>query len=161
MEQVTPEYVARQKVLLSCVDLEVAVSLIYREFMRLFPAERDFWEQLAREEEDHARLYLAGDLLRVTGELSGVKFPPAAFISRTLAFTEQIRDQLLNRSMSLQEALEIALKLEQTVAESIIFELPDTMNPVIANLRRIINETEAHVDRIERFRLEKGFVLPG
>ena len=88
MEQITPEYVARQKILLDCVDLEIAVSLIYREFIRLFPAESDFWMQLSLEEEDHARLYLAADLLQVTGEYAGIRFPPAAYVTKALSFTE-------------------------------------------------------------------------
>ena len=161
MEQITPEYFARQKILLECIDLEIAVSLIYREFSRLFPSEGDFWMQLALEEEDHARLYLAADMLQVTGEYAGVRFPPAAFITKTLEFTEQIKDQLRKRTFSLNEALDVALKLEKTVAESIIFELPESSDPVIANLRKIINDTEAHIDRIERFRMDKGFSLPG
>lgn len=161
MEQITPEYVARQQVLLACIDLEIAVSLIYREFSRLFTPESDFWMQLALEEEDHARLYLAADMLQVTGEYAAVRFPPAAFIMKTLEFTEQIKDQLRKRAYSLNEALDVALKLEKTVAESIVFELPESSDPVIANLRKIINDTEAHIDRIERFRMEKGFSLPG
>jgi len=161
MEQISPEYVARQKTLLECIDLEIAVSLIYREFARLFPTDSDFWIQLALEEEDHARLYLAADMLQLTGEYAAVRFPPAAFITKTLEFTEQIKDQLRNRAFSLNEALDIALKLEKTVAESIVFELPESSDPVIANLRKIISDTEAHVDRIERFRIEKGFSLPG
>jgi len=161
MEQITPEYVARQKILLECVDLEIAVSLIYREFTRLFPAARDFWMQLAREEEDHARLYLAADLLQVTGKYAWIRFPPAAYITKTLAFTEQIKDQLGRRAFSLNDALDIALKLEKTVSESMVFELPESSDPVIANLRKIISDTEVHIDRIERFRIEKGFSLPG
>ena len=161
MEQITPEYVARQKILLDCVDLEIAVSLIYREFTRLFPAESDFWMQLSLEEEDHARLYLAADLLQVTGEYAGIRFPPAAYITKTLAFTEQIKDQLRKRSFSLHDALDIALKLEKTVAESIVFDLPVSGDPVVVNLRKIISDTEAHIDRIARFMMEKGYSLPG
>ena len=161
MEQISPEFVARQKILLDCVDLEIAVSLIYREFTRLFPAESDFWMQLSLEEEDHARMYLAADLLQVTGAYAGIRFPPAAYVAKTLAFTEQIKDQLRKRSFSLHDALDIALKLEKTVAESIVFELPESGDPVISNLRKIISDTEAHIDRIDRFMIEKGYSLPG
>jgi len=159
MENLSPAYFEKQKILMNCVDLEVAVSLIYKAFMMMFPPERDFWGQLAHEEEDHARLYLAGDILQVTGIYAGIRFPPAAFITKTLEFTEQIREQILNHPVTLQEALDMALKLEKTVAESIVFDLPDNSNPVIANLRRIITETESHVDRIERFMIDKGFSL--
>jgi hypothetical protein len=161
MEQITPEYVARQKILLDCVDLEIAVSLIYREFMRMFPAESEFWMQLSLEEEDHARLYLAADLLQVTGEYPGIRFPPAAYVTKTLAFTEQIKDQLRKCPLSLHDALDIALNLEKTVAESMVFELPESGDPVIINLRKIISDTEAHIDRIDRFKLERGYSLPG
>ncbi len=117
--------------------------------------------QLSLEEEDHARLYLAADLLQVTGEYAGIRFPPAAYITKTLAFTEQIKDQVRKCPFSLHDALDIALKLEKTVAESIVFELPESSDPVIANLRKIISDTEAHIDRISRFMLEKGYILPG
>ena len=56
---------------------------------------------------------------------------------------------------------DIALKLEKTVAESMVFELPESGDPVIINLRKIISDTEAHIDRIDRFKLEKGYSLPG
>lgn len=157
MENLSPAYLEKQKILMSCVDLEVAVSLIYKAFMMMFPTERDFWGQLAHEEEDHARLYLAGDILQVTGVYAGIQFPPSAFIAKTLEFTEQIKEQILNHPLTMPEALDVALKLEKTLAESIVFDLPDSSNPVIANLRKIITDTEAHADRIESYMIEKGF----
>jgi hypothetical protein len=79
---------------------------------------------LAREEEDHARLYLAGDILKVIGEYTGIKFPPPAFIEKTIEFTQQIREQIASRPITLKEALDMALKLEKTIMESIIFDCP-------------------------------------
>jgi hypothetical protein len=159
MDNLTPAYFEKQKILMNCVDLEIAVSLIYKEFTLMFPAEKDFWDRLAREEEDHARLYLAGDILNVTGEFSGIRFPPAVFIAKTLDFAVQIQEQIRNRPITLKEALDMALLLERTLAESIVFEFPESDSPIIANLRKIITDTEAHVDRIERFRIEKGFAF--
>jgi len=159
MENLSHEYFEKKKILLNCVDLEVAASLIYREFMRMFPAESDFWGQLAREEEDHARLYLAGDILQVTGGYPDIQLPPLVFVEKAIEFTGQIREQITSRSITLKEALDMALTLEKTIAESIIFEFPESDNPVVANLRKIITDTETHVDRIERFRIEKGFAL--
>jgi hypothetical protein len=144
---------------MNCVDLEIAVSLIYKEFMLMFPDESAFWGQLAEEEENHARLYLAGDILKVTGEFSGIRFPPSVFITKTLEFTGQIQEQIRNRPITLKEALDMALKLEKTIAESIVFNFPESSNSVIANLRKIITDTESHVDRIEQFRIEKGFAF--
>lgn len=159
MENLSPAYFEKQKALLSCIDVEIAAADIYKSFMKMFPSERDFWAQLALEEEDHARLYLAGDILQVTGEYSGIKFPLPAFIGRTVEFAEQIKEEIWSRPITLKEALDMALKLEMTITESIIFELPDNTSPVIANIRKIINDTESHVDRIEKLRIEKGFSL--
>ncbi len=157
MEKTTHTYFEKQNLLMNCVDLEIAASIIYKEFMTMFPSERTFWGQLAREEEDHARLYLAGDILKVTGEYTGIRFPPAAFIKKSLEFTEQIREQIRTYPVTLKEALDMSLKLEKTIAESIVFDLPDSDNPVIRNLRKIITDTESHVDRIEKARIDKGF----
>jgi hypothetical protein len=159
MENLSPAYFEKQNTLMNCVDLEIAASLIYREFMQMFPAERDFWGKLALEEEDHARLYLAGDILKVIGEHEGIKFPPTAFIIKTIEFSQHILDQIQSRSVTLKEALDMALTLEKTIAENIIFDLPESNNPVLANLKKIFADTESHVDRIERFRIEKGFAL--
>jgi hypothetical protein len=159
MDNLSPEYFEKQKTLMNCVDLEIAVSLIYKEFMLMFPDESAFWGQLAEEEENHARLYLAGDILKVTGEFSGIRFPPSVFITSTLEFTGQIQEQIRNRPITLKEALDMALKLEKTIAESIVFDFPESSNSVIANLRKIITDTESHVDRIEQFRIEKGFAF--
>jgi hypothetical protein len=159
MDNLSRDFFEKKQILMDCVDLEVAASLIYREFTLMFPAEGDFWAQLAREEEDHARLYLAGDILKVTGIFPGIQFPPAVLIERTLEFASQIQELLRNRPISLKEALDMALMLEKTLAESIVFEFPETNNPVIANIRKIITDTEAHVDRIEKFKIEKGFAF--
>ena len=144
---------------MDCVDLEVATSLIYKEFMLMFPAEADFWARLAREEEDHARLYLAADILKVSGKFSGIQFPPAVFIERTLEFAGQMQELIRSRPITLKEALDMALMLERTIAESIVFEFPESDSPIIANLRKIITDTEAHADRIEKFKIEKGFAF--
>ena len=160
MENLSPSYFDKQKALLSCIDVEIAAAEIYKSFVKMFPAERDFWAQLAREEEDHARLYLAGDILEVTGEYSGIKFPLPAFIKKTVEFTEQIKEEIWSRPITLKEALDMALKLEKTITESIIFETPDNSSQLVTNIRKIINDTESHVDRIEKLRIEKGFSLP-
>lgn len=146
--------------LLNCIDVEIAAAEIYKTFMRMFPEEGDFWGRLALEEEDHARLYLVGDLLDLTGRHPAFRLPHPALISRTMAFAEQVREEISTRPITLKEALELALKLEKSVTESIVFELPESDNPIIANVRKIITDTEAHVDRIERLRLEKGFTFP-
>ena len=159
MNNLSQEFFQKKQILLDCVDLEVAASLIYKSFMLMFPAESDFWAQLAREEEDHARLYLAGDILKVTGVFSGIQFPPAVFIKRTLEFAGQIQELIRSRPITLKEALDMALMLEKTLAESIVFEFSDSSNPIIANIRKIITDTEAHADRIERFKIEKGFAF--
>jgi len=159
MENLSTAYFEKQRVLMNCVDVEVAASLIYKKFMLMFPDEAGFWGQLAREEEDHARLYLAGDILKVIGEYAGIQFPPSAFIQKTIEFTQQIREQIETRPVTLKEALDMALKLENTIMESIVFNLPDSDNPVIRNLRKIFTDTESHIDRIENFRIEKGFTF--
>ena len=159
MDNLSQEFFEKKQILMDCVDLEVAASLIYKEFMLMFPDEGDFWARLALEEEDHARLYLAADILKVTGVFSGIHFPPAVLIKKTLEFTGQIQELIRSRPINLKEALDIALKLEKTLAESIVFEFPDISSPIIANLRKIITDTEAHADRIERFKIEKGFAF--
>lgn len=157
MEKTTLAYFEKQKVLMTCVDLEVAAALIYKEFMDIFPSERAFWGQLAREEEDHARMYLAGDILNVTCEYAGIRFPPVAFINRSLAFAEQIQERIRTYPVTLKEALDMSLKLEQSLAESMVYDLPESDNPVIKNLKKIITDTESHLDRIEKARIAKGF----
>lgn len=41
MENLSHECFEKKKILLNCIDL-AAASLIYREFMQMFPAESDF-----------------------------------------------------------------------------------------------------------------------
>jgi hypothetical protein len=68
-----------------------------------------------------------------------------------------MQELIKSRPITLKEALDMALMLEKTIAESIVFEFPESDSPIIANLRKIITDTEAHADRIEKFKIEKGF----
>ncbi|MEW6116356.1 MAG: hypothetical protein AB1553_05585 [Nitrospirota bacterium] len=147
-----------KKKLLHCVDVEFACAEIYKAFMNMFPEDRDFWGELVVDEEFHAAFYLSAEILKLIEEdPDQIKLPPAAFIEKTLEFTDHVKTIIRTRMVTLKEALHLALLLEQSVTEGFIFEVPETVNPVVLNLKSIIAGEESHMEKIKSYMITKGF----
>jgi hypothetical protein len=101
-----------------CIELEQAIASIYSTFMKKFPEDRDFWEDLCNDEMKHASLIndadKAGFFSRypVKSMISSIPF-----VEKTIEFAEGIKEQIRSGTVTPEYAFETALKLENTVVE--------------------------------------------
>ena len=143
-----------------CIAVEEKAAKIYRELASLFPDERGFWDELAKEEDTHAYILAVALGLDKVGRLPDYTVPTyLSVIKETLDMAHIIEEKIETKTISLKEAAEGALELETSVSESY---LNDVMNKVtdsetIKKLQRLLNDTDSHVKRLRRFIADRGF----
>ena len=103
----------------SCIKLETAIGEIYRELSILFPEAKELFEQLAADEANHA------EILSIAKNLENKDELPQAFVTKLssmvtepLLYVEMLKHKLIKKQLSLQDALELSLKIEQVGAAS-------------------------------------------
>lgn len=144
-----------------CIAMEQTVASIYRIFMKLFPEEESFWEDLFNDEMQHhswltdARYIEAVDLLP-----SGDMLPSARHIESSLKSAVTTIEQIKSRPVTFEEALRIALRFEKSMVEIFANEL---MANVFASgyeslSQRIAAAERLHLNKIEDMMIEKGFM---
>ena len=142
--------------------MEKAVASIYSTFMQLYPKEKNFWEDLYKDEIEHSSFLVNADYQKIANkELQTTVLPPSmALIEKTLKVTQDIQNQIKLNPFSLEDAFKMALKLEESMVETFA-------NDLIANLvagdsksvvKTIIVGERLHVDKIREMMIKKGFL---
>ncbi|MBI4825618.1 MAG: hypothetical protein HY807_04265 [Nitrospirae bacterium] len=149
-----------------CIAVEHAVASIYGSFMKMFPEERGFWEALHNDEVEHS-IFLIDTLNLFDGaKLPPDMHPPALpFVVKTLEFANNINFRIRMSRVSLEEALKIALELEETMVEIFINNLISGMmseNKISSStdFNRVLAAEKEHVTRIRDMMLKKGVIRP-
>ena len=147
-----------------CIAIEQAVASIYSTFMKLFPGDKDFWEGLQRDEIDHSSFLQDASSLMIFSELpTQVQQPSVSFIVKTLEFTQNIKKQILLNPVSLEDALHIALKLEEPMVETYTNVLIADSKAVddksyFMDLEKMLFEERGHINKIKNMMIGKGFL---
>lgn len=144
-----------------CMEVENAAASIYGAFMKVFPGDKQFWSSLMKDEIDHST-FLAG-----YGELGAfpddlvLSVPSMLFIEKTLEYTESVKRKIQTQTVTLEEALEMALKLEESMVELFVNALISGKNDSLKmNIEEILMDERSHVNRIKRKMMNKGFLRP-
>lgn len=132
---------------------EAAVGFFYSLCARKFYLSASLWEMLSREEADHAQWVRA--LARRRFEVAAELNPPAGLLQRVeheIAWVRARLSSLESGKMTETDAVTIALKLEETIAER---ELATLLGPVAPRLSKLTDALESrsreHRERIELF----------
>jgi hypothetical protein len=144
-----------------CIIVENIVASIYKTFMDFFPEEKSFWQDLYRDELEHS-LWLSDNTHTEALELLPSKdlLPSIELITRTIDFANGKVSHIKSNPVTLEEALNIALQLEETMVETFT-------NEVTANLfahdykslsERISAAEKVHINKIEDMMISKGFM---
>jgi hypothetical protein len=144
-----------------CIIVENIVASIYKTFMDFFPEEKSFWQDLYRDELEHS-LWLSDNTHTEAIELLPSKdlLPSIELITRTIDFANGKIRHIKSNPITLEEALNIALQLEETMVETFT-------NEVTANLfahdykslgERISAAEKVHINKIEDMMISKGFM---
>jgi ferritin len=153
------------RILDQTVQLELNVAALYLSFSEAFPEDRDFWSQLAKEEENHAAL-LRGGKLESSNE---GRFPAEilttnldALIKANKEMEELVKEHKQKPPSSRASACEIALKAEESTGEIHFscFMRQETNAPLMERLGKVDREDREHMSRIRKYMREKGIGVP-
>ena len=111
-----------------CMEVEKLAASIYCDLIRLFPEEKEFWEDFYDDEKEHLSFLIDAKSLGLIKEMEKISLPPSmTMINKTLKLADNIIKNISASPISFEKALKMVLKLEDTVVE--IYT-----NKLIANL---------------------------
>ena len=151
----------KQELIKGCVAIEKTVALIYSQFMQLLPGEREFWEDLYKDEIKHSLFLVEAGTLGLFNSLKDSEMLlTIPLIQKTLSFAEKISVRVQSNPVSLEEALNLALKLEESIVETFANDMiavfssgEDRMS-----VQNMIAEERRHIDKIRNKMIEKGYM---
>ncbi len=153
-------HMKRDNVINGCVAIEEAAASIYGRFMQMFAEERRFWEDLVNDEMQHSAFLQNADYLGILEQLGTTDLLPSiTLIEKTLAFADNVSKQIKLNPVSLEDALKMSLKLEESMAET--FANESILKFLSANdeflLEKILSSERLHIDKIRNMMIQKGF----
>lgn len=130
---------------------EEAIGTLYRLFSEKYPECRGVWSELADDEANHAS-WIRGLAARVRDgkvRLNLERFQNEA-IQSSMAFVRRQTEIMNSQFLPLQNAISIALQLEETILEKRFFEVFETSDPEIEEIiQNIVAETRMHYDKLK------------
>ena len=143
-----------------CLVVELAVASIYSSLMYLFPHKRDFWDDLYKDEKKHISFLIetsdSGKFDKMHTEDLGFSMP---LLDRTLAFISNISNHIGINPVSLEEALNMALQMEETKVEAFTNELMANLSSTDSKaFLQLLMEEKTHIAKIKNMMIEQGFL---
>jgi len=131
---------------------EKEISLLYKEYARKFPEQKDFWSKIAGEELEHASWIFK---LRSKIKEGSLYFKEGKFkveaIKTSLEYVKSQITEVQSTSISAKHALSVARDLESGLIEKKFFEV---FEPDCREIKQVLLDlavaTREHYHRIER-----------
>jgi rubrerythrin len=145
----------------ACIFVEKSAAEIYRKLADLFPGESSFFMELCHEEEDHAAILSMGKLYKMVSHLPESIVPESMpMIADALSLGNEIKARIESGDLTLKEALELALRMERSVAEEHLQWVLGIENDseTIRKLRKLQGESTTHAERIKAKLQQKGLI---
>ena len=143
----------KNSVINGCIKVEKSSAYIYKQLMRKFPEKEGFWKNLFDDEVEHLSFLRDVRSLELSDEMKKIDFPPAMpVINKTIRQAENITDKIKTGSISFNNALKSALKLEESIVETytnkIIASLMSCENKV--SYQKLIANEKKHINKIKK-----------
>lgn len=143
----------RKNILLIFLENEKKIEKLYNLYALKFPDCKKLWLDLAREEKFHAEILL---ILKDKFNSPNQFFRLDQYSVNILTYASNFIDKQLNKSsldkISLEEALEVALRIEQSVLENKCFEVFEPkLDEIKLSFARLNSETAKHVKKLRSF----------
>ncbi len=107
-----------------CIKVESAASSIYGKLMQLFPDEQDFWEGLHNDEKDHISFLNDVKSLGLSDEVQKMDLLPSkSMVKEAVKLATSINKKIHHNPVTLKQALDLTLKLEESMVETYTNEL--------------------------------------
>ena len=139
----------------ACIKLEIAIGETYLKLSKMFPEAKELFDKLAIEEINHAEILTKSKELNIDGEL------PEEFVNKLcsmvtepLVYVQTLQHKIEKKQLSLQEALNFSLKIEQHGAEYYLQAtmLNEAPHKAISLLQQIYTENKYHADTVNYYR---------
>lgn len=150
------------KIINGCLAMEKDVASIYGIFMQLFPEEKYFWEDLYNDEKQHYSWLTDPHFIESIDLLpSKDMLPSMELIDSTLKIASHTIMRIKSNPITLEDALRISLRLEESMVEAFANELMANVLSTDYNSlsNKIISAERLHIDKIEDLMIKKGFLL--
>lgn len=103
----------------SCMVMESVCSSVYHLLSLDFPEERELWNKLARDEENHAEMIASVTAFKDTEDITDYPVPEnLGFVRKTIEFADEMRTLLMNDKLSFKDALERLRSIHEFKNES-------------------------------------------
>ena len=138
------------------VDNETAISEIYRIYAQRYKKQEKFWNDLAREEIQHARLIEKLSKSKDVS-ISNIKerFTPEVF-KISFRYLEEKKEQAAKETLSFKEALSIALDIETGMLERGYLSVFQGDSPEFQMMLETLDmETQKHCNKIRKLLTRK------
>jgi rubrerythrin len=138
----------------ACLKVELLCEEIYYSMCNLFPEAKKLFRQLAEEEERHADILTICSGFHKLGVMPDIIVPDSApKIKESLELAEEMRQKVIEETLSLREALQMALDLEESVAEIYFNELMTEQSEegIISHLQKYYKDEIPHTERIKQY----------
>lgn len=145
-----------------CIAIEATTAEIYHSLSASLPKARGFWRDLALSEENHTNILVVGAGYLSKGELPDHIVPSSQeLIDETFRLVRDVKKKIRNEQLSLSDALDLALKIEKSAAESYLQEivLGQTDDPIIERLQQIRRDELTHIEKIKDFMKKAGLTV--
>jgi rubrerythrin len=107
----------------ACIAVENTIAEIYVDFGNRFPVAMSFFRVLAKEEENHAAILAIGKEFDRVGKLPEDVVPESMpHIHGSLNLIKNVKERIKGREITLKDALEMSLSMEETKVESYVQE---------------------------------------
>ena len=142
---------ARNSIIDGCIRAEKSAATIYKNFMRMFPEHKEFWKDLFDDEIKHLSFLKDVKSLGLVDELQKRgPLPSVSLINKTLKLADDITEKTKGTSLSIDKALKMVLKLEESVMETYTNKMiADLMSCGNKTLEEIIADEKAHIRKIK------------
>lgn len=131
--------------------VELLANEYYKTCAEKFPAEKAFWSGLALEELIHADWIGKLNNKVCSGQvfLGEGRFEAQAVLNAIAEIENHLRD-LKEKSLSLEEAIDAALKIENSLTEKSFFKVYESDSDEIKDILRALEEAyNLHKERVE------------
>jgi rubrerythrin len=138
----------------SCIKLEIAIGETYLKLSKMFPEARELFDKLAIEEINHAEILTKSKELNIDGELSEEFVNKlCSMVTEPLVYVQTLKHKIEKKQLSLEEALNFSLKIEQHGAEYYLQAtmLQEVTDKAISLLQQLYKANRYHADVIREF----------
>ncbi len=142
-----------------CIAIEMACADIYRRLSERFPEAWALWSELSGEEKNHAVTLIMAHGGSPEDDLPDLaEHPSMPFIKEALELVRTIKKRLAEGDMTLEEALGLAVELEESAVEGFFWDVFTGENDLqaVARLKNLIEKEQSQGRKITLFMEERG-----